>query len=461
MEKKDFEEDEFFDLPTPTPNAGSSEVGAAEENGAKKKPNAEKIRCVIVGVVTAIAIFIVGVFAGRLFLDEELRALMKVKDRIQDSYYQDVSDERFYDVIFDAINENILDDYSLYMTETEYDASLSRKAGNQFGVGLAFTDAVGLRLERVCGNSPAERIGLSAGDLLVGIGGTEETLVPVQTCAEFNEQLKLYAANVPFYLQWQTPGGELRVAETCRADYVENYVFYRTNDSAFGFSGAEMTTLTAIGTPLSALTVDAAYIRLTSFNGAAAQAFDVAMSRFKADGKKDLVLDLRGNRGGYMRIFKDIAKYFCKNATDENPVVAIADNDDGREAYYATDNLYAEYFAQDSRITVLADANTASASECLLGCMLDYGTIDYDDICLTRVADGTAKTYGKGIMQTTYPFWGGAQGAIKLTTAHILWPQGNCLHGRGITDEDGTKTVEEDVDFERLTAAAIETLYAE
>ena len=91
---------------------------------------------------------------------------------------------------------------------------------------------------------------------------------------------------------------------------------------------------------------------------------------------------------------------------------------------------------------MLADAGTASASECLLGAMLDYGGTEYGRVCLTAAADGTAKTYGKGIMQTTRTRFLWRSEAIKLTSAQICWPvSGKCIHGVGITTADGCKSV--------------------
>ena len=78
--------------------------------------------------------------------------------------------------------------------------------------------------------------------------------------------------------------------------------------------------------------------------------------------------------------------------------------------------------------------------------MLDYGATSPKNVYLcTR--EGVTKTYGKGIMQTTYPFGiGSGQDAIKLTTAKLFWPlSGKCIHARGYLPEDGAKTVAEGV----------------
>ena len=84
-----------------------------------------------------------------------------------------------------------------------------------------------------------------------------------------------------------------------------------------------------------------------------------------------------------------------------------------------------------------ANGNSASASEALLGAMYSYGTLSYADVYLTKLGDAAARTYGKGIMQTTYT---SGNGALKLTTAQIYWPNGTCIHDRGVTEEDADES---------------------
>ncbi|MGN1052574.1 MAG: S41 family peptidase, partial [Candidatus Scatosoma sp.] len=256
------------------------------------------------------------------------------------------------------------------------------------------------------------------------------------------------------------PYGEsdARVVKVYKAEFIENYVFYRSDVSSYVYLGEDAEE-TVKGEPLASLPADAAYIRLTQFNGNAAKEFDAAMARFKADGKKRLVLDLRENGGGDLDVLRSIASYFCKNSDKSRPAVAKAVDREGKEySFKATDNLYDEYFGADSKAYVLADANTASASECLIGCMLDYGCIDYNNICLSY-RNGEAKTYGKGIMQTTRTRYLWTSEAIKLTTARICWPlSGTCIHGTGVTEADGTHTTAENYAPDGEITAALAAL---
>jgi C-terminal processing protease CtpA/Prc len=72
--------------------------------------------------------------------------------------------------------------------------------------------------------------------------------------------------------------------------------------------------------------------------------------------------------------------------------------------------------------------------------MVDYGALELSNLCLVEKS-GVAKTYGKGIMQTTYTFGWGEADAIRLTTAQIKWPKTDrCIHGVGLTPTDGCPT---------------------
>jgi hypothetical protein len=95
-----------------------------------------------------------------------------------------------------------------------------------------------------------------------------------------------------------------------------------------------------------------------------------------------------------------------------------------------------------------------------MGVMLDYGAITYQDICLIE-RDGEARTYGKGIMQTTYPFIGFTGEAVKLTTAQMRWPKSdNCIHGRGVLPADGALSIAENTLNDGELLAAIDALFA-
>ena len=424
-----------------------------------------RVRSWILAVCIGAGAFLGGMLTRELMLDPELRSLQRLKESIQKNYYEEVSDEAFYKILFEAVNENVLDEYSWYMRGEEYKQSQTEAKGEQSGIGLVLRtqDASGneqMLISRICGNSPAEAVGVKTGEYVTGFGKSETQLVSSEKFSEFSEFLGACETGEEFCLRLRFGAdGDERIVRIAKSVYVENYVFYKTKTSAYRFTGNNALEMAEGNEPLSCLPDDTAYIRLVKFNGEAANEVAKAMERFQSDGKKNLVLDLRGNGGGYLDIMQEISRYFCKNATADKPVVAVADYGEKKTKFRATGNDYGKYFSADSRICVLADSETASASECLLGCMLDYATIAPTDICLTA-RGGVARTYGKGIMQTTYPYLTLAGDAVKLTTAKILWPiTSKCIHGIGVLPSDGALTVEENSLWEQETQAALQTLF--
>ena len=453
--KKDEREEFFGNGPEREPRElREPSVGVPPAPKRAKKANGWRIAGYCLGALLVAGMgFLGGYYTYAGALDKEMRSLIWAKKQIQEHYYQEITDEDFYNAVFDGVN-GLLDPYSGYLTPDEYADMIEEATGKWSGLGVTFSvkdgeDNEQLLVTRVSGNSPAEAAGILPGMAVVGFGVTESEIAESVSYEELSVFLKERAEGEKFILKMTgQKGGEAFYKEVAKEAFIENYVFYRSRASAYIFTGENATVLTESENVLSALDEETAYIRLTQFNGQAAQEFAAVMDIFKEEKKKNLILDLRSNGGGYLNILQDIAGYFCKGATDGTPLVAIADYPDyQRSEFEATANKYAQYFAPDSRISVLADNGTASASECLIGCMMDYGAISYSDIYLSS-RSGETKTYGKGIMQRTFASsLFGKPDAIKLTTARILWPlTENCIHGRGVLPEDGAHTVAENYD---------------
>lgn len=419
----------------------------------------------IVTAAIAVCAFGGGILANHFALDKEMRTLLNVKKHIQDSYYQEVTNEEFYRVLFDAVNNELLDPYSEYMTAKEFAQTKATAKGEQSGLGLVLVtqDENGreqMLIDRVCGNSPAEEAGVLEGEKIVAFGKSETELTTSEKFDDFSVFLGNLQTGESFFIQLEN-GSTSRVVNLSKENYIESYVFYRTSDKSYGFSGLDADEMTEKGAPLPALDTDTAYIRLTQFNGGAAEQFGKAMELFKSQNKRDLVLDLRGNGGGYMDILQEIASYFCKSSNEKKPVIVVADYGDKTESFQASGNYYHEYFKEDSKIYVLADENTASASECLIGCMSDYGALALENVCLFGSAD-EAKTFGKGIMQSTFTLGLFSGDALKLTTAKIYWPKSNhSIHGIGVTTLDGAKCVPKNPVKEEEIHAALAVLFNE
>ncbi|MBR2617357.1 MAG: hypothetical protein IKC56_03930, partial [Clostridia bacterium] len=254
--------------------------------------------------------------------------------------------------------------------------------------------------------SPAEESGIVRGDIMLGIrteGNADFTIA--ENAQAFTAILDQAPENTPFEILTLRDG-----VETVRTVEKKEYLQITTRY----YSQAEIPFLPE----------NAAYIRFDTFTGNAVSEFEGAMARFKQEGKTALILDLRGNGGGRVKIAQRIAAHLVKAKKGETPLMMEARYQKRSEAYYSEKSVYSDYGF--TAIRVLCDGGTASASEALLGAMLDHGSITLQDLF-------GRTTYGKGIMQTTFERVMGDD-AIKLTTARIHWPvSGTCIQGVGIT----------------------------
>ena len=196
-----------------------------------------------------------------------------------------------------------------------------------------------------------------------------------------------------------------------------------------------------------------AYIKLSQFYGNAANEVGYLISKFNEENKSKLILDLRNNGGGYVSVMQNMAGYFLSGG-DYSREAMIAEYKNGGKSVFGWRNYPAESaLKEETEVYVLANSNTASASEALIGVLVSYGVLEYENIILSDYTENylswvganakTERTYGKGIMQTTFKndFTGEA---FKLTTARILWPNGKCIHNVGLTTADGCRTAPAD-----------------
>ncbi len=143
-----------------------------------------------------------------------------------------------------------------------------------------------------------------------------------------------------------------------------------------------------------AISEELGYIRLRSFAGTAAADFDNCMSEFATDGNSGLILDLRGNLGGSSSILEEIASYFVPlDDSVSRKILELDYKEDGiakRMEVKVKKNNYI-----DMPIFILADSQTASAAEALIGAVRAFNGAN---TCIIG-----SPTFGKGVFQNA-PF---------------------------------------------------------
>ncbi|MFA6407984.1 MAG: S41 family peptidase [Candidatus Paceibacterota bacterium] len=161
------------------------------------------------------------------------------------------------------------------------------------------------------------------------------------------------------------------------------------------------------------------HIALYEFTANSADLFNQAFTRFKSSGSKKLVIDLRGNPGGYLDASVDIASHFLSKGTT---VVTEDFGGKDKEPNIVHTSLGHMDVPAGTKIVVLIDGGSASASEILAGAL-------QDNHAATLI--GT-KSFGKGSVQTLINLGGGS---LKVTVARWITPAGHWIMGNGVTPD--------------------------
>jgi carboxyl-terminal processing protease len=182
------------------------------------------------------------------------------------------------------------------------------------------------------------------------------------------------------------------------------------------------------------------YISLTEFTDQAVEQFHDAVCDLQEQGMEALIVDLRNNPGGLLTAVCDILDELLAGQL----IVYTEDKNGTREEYYSDEEQLIT-----CPVAVLVNGSTASAAEIFAGAVQDYA--------LGPIV-GT-QTYGKGIVQNTFKLSDGS--AIKFTVAKYYTPNGQDIHGNGITPDivvEDTEASEEAEDTDAVLQAAIDAL---
>jgi carboxyl-terminal processing protease len=393
-----------------------------------------KIIFTIATVLTIAISFTLGFFVKVWTTPKEISSLEWVISMIGSHYYCEedgVVKEFTAEDYAKAISEGLLDKYSKYYTPEEHSDVVKTNKGNYFGIGVAHKNTeVKPIIYRVLGNSPAEKAGLMAGDLITAgeFNGVKENLESVDDALNYIAKME---ENQEFTLYFIRNGIEKSV-KIKRQVYITSYVKYEDSGKigVFRSEGTNPLTLVELerGDGLLSLDNQTAIISLSQFEGGAANQMEQALSLMVKRNRSKLILDLRSNGGGNMRVLCEIATNFIKK---NNAVIYYAVDKNGKSNTYTMGR--SKFQNSITSICILADGNSASATECLIGAMLYYkDCFDINKLVIEKT-NGENKTFGKGIMQTTYKNVV-SQEAIKLTTAYVYQPDNKtCIHGKGIS----------------------------
>ncbi len=182
-------------------------------------------------------------------------------------------------------------------------------------------------------------------------------------------------------------------------------------------------------------------IRLFTFTSQSPDLFREALKKFVLSGSNKLVLDLRGNPGGYLDAAWDMASYFLPSG---KLVVTEDFKRKGVKQEFRSKGY--NVFNDSLRMVIIVNEGSASASEILAGALREHGVAKL-------VGE---KTFGKGSVQELVPIT--AETSLKVTVANWLTPNGHNLSQDGLEPDFPVKNTEEDgaKNFDRQMERAIE-----
>jgi carboxyl-terminal processing protease len=296
------------------------------------------------------------------------------------------------------------DEHTSYMNPEEFQQANESLSGAYEGIG-AYVDTTTdyLTIISPIPGSPAEAAGLRSGDAIIAIDGNDMT----GTNPEIVRQKVL------------GPAGSI-VTLTIR----------RGTEAPFDvkITRANITIKSADGKMLEN---DIAYVQVTTFGDNTTSELLATLKTLMAQNPKGLVLDLRNNGGGYLQTAVEVASQFLP----KGKTVLIEQYGNGNKDSYTS---LGDGLATDIPMVVLINEGTASASEIVAGALQDYG----------RATLVGVVSYGKGSVQT-WNALSNDQGAVRVTVAKWLTPNGRTIHKIGLTPEVVVEMTEEDFNAKR------------
>ena len=338
------------------------------------------ISCVLVGTALNYRYKKIGCFNQTYSSDQNLNEFIKVYAEVVDNYYEDVDKNAMIDAAIEGMLEFLQDKYSIYL-DADGSGNLSDTlSGTYDGIGIGI---YGASITEVYKDSPAYEAGIKSGDVISSINGisiNNENAAEISKIIDDNDEIALVVKRGEEEINY-----ELKVSKITLQVVSSNYFQYGKKN---------------IG-----------YISISSFTSTAVEQFAEALIELENKGIDSIIIDLRGNGGGYINAAIGVSSVFL----EKDETIYIVERKGNKEEIKDK--------SEDSRsynMVILIDGNTASASEIFTLAMKDnYGA----------TVVGT-KSYGKGSVQTTKTLSDGTM--MKYTSALWYGPNGESIDGKGI-----------------------------
>lgn len=364
-------------------------------------PKRNIIWILVAGVIALLLWKIPEAALRRDALYTEFGPLLDVRGQVLKNYVEGVDNQKLLKGAIDGML-NHLDPYCAYFDAKEYEQFNKRTKGQFYGIGVEVTrlPGEGLVIVSPIEGTPAFHAGLRAGDRITGIDGVKTDTMLLSTGVEMIAGKPGTSVALTLF----RPSTE----ETFERTVTRGLITVRT---VRGWARNANWDWDCLIDPEHRL----GYVRISGFEGQTAEQFDeIVRGLLARQHMRGLVLDLRDNPGGILSVVVTIANRFIASGR----IVSTKRRDGTEQVFIALgQSVYPDF-----PVAVLINNGSASASEILAGCLRDHGRA-------TLVGE---RTFGKGSVQELIELENG-RGAVKLTTSYYYLPNGERIHGRGVT----------------------------
>jgi carboxyl-terminal processing protease len=299
--------------------------------------------------------------------------------------------------------ESINDPYTVFFPPAEATSFESEIEGNFEGVGMEMGIKSGvLTVITPLKNSPAEKAGIRPGDKVIQIEGKITTDYSIDQAVKLIRGKKGTTVTLLVVREGVEKPIEVKIVR-------------------------DVINLPTIDTKLDPKT-NIFTIKLYTFSAQSASLFRNALREFVESKSNKLILDLRGNPGGFLDAAVDMASWFLP----PGKTVVMEDYGNGKTQVVERSRGY-NIFNENLRMVILIDGGSASASEILAGALSEYGKAKLV---------GT-KSFGKGSVQEYIKL--NSETALKVTVARWLTPNGKSISEGGLTPDVEVKVTPEDI----------------
>ena len=344
--------------------------------------------------------------------DEQFAPFWKVWNVLSEKYVAATttdSQERIWGAI-QGLASSQGDPYTVFFPPEQTKTFKSDIAGNFEGVGMeiGLKDDILTVITPIKG-SPAERAGVRAGDKVIKIGDTDTYGLSVDKAVKLIRGAKGTPIKVTFIREG--------ISEPLEKTIIRDTIDIPTLETEI--KGG-----------------DVFIIRLFSFTAQSPDLFRNALRAFLQSGTRKLVIDLRGNPGGYLDAAWDIASWFLPAG---KPIVIEDFGGKGDNKVYRSKgyDVLNTYFGKNYKVLILVNAGSASAAEILAGALQEQGVAKLVGV----------KTFGKGSVQELVQIT--PETSLKVTIARWLTPKGHNLSHDGLNPDYEVKLTQKDIDAKK------------